>query len=119
MDTSSSSLVVAEIVILVVMLVLLVAFAVYVKVKGDSTYEQDRIELDKLEKEFDAVDEDMKDVLVEDTNLQHAVAAVWQETPLQPGGNVTGILQDIITESQKDTDTLKSLLTSFDGKENK
>lgn len=112
-----SSLLVTEIVILAVMLLLLIGFTVYVKVKGDSTYEQDRIELTKLEKEFDAVDDDMKDVLTEDVNLQHSVASLWQEAPIQ--GNVSGILQDIIAESQKDTDTLKSLLNSYSGNENK
>lgn len=99
---------------LAVMILLIIGFAVFVKVKGDSTYEQDKKELERLEKEFDAVHDDMNDVLREDANLQNTIASIWQEEPMQPGGNMPAILQSMIDESTKDTNTLKTLLHSFE-----
>ncbi len=71
---------VLEIVILSVMILLIIGFAVVVKVKGDSTYEQDRKELERLEKEFDAVDDDMNDVIREEAELNRLVASVGKRS---------------------------------------
>jgi hypothetical protein len=119
-SSESKSQVILEICILCTILLLLAGFFVVVKLKGDSSYEQATMEISRLEKELDGVDKDMEDVVREEDKIQNVIASIWQEEPMSPSGNIAPILQDIITESQRDMDTLKGLMSqdSYGGENN-